>query len=54
MTDIDFSSLQRKRKPTKKEAKVYRAWVKYLSDSRLEDWEIHRRAKYFTEQGHKP
>ena len=51
---IDFSDLiPRDRKPTKKEAALFRSWVKYLSDSKLTKKEVLARAKQFTEQGHK-
>lgn len=52
MSDIDFSGLKpKKRKPTRKEAARYKRWVKYLSDSRLSEDEIHSRAKAFTKRG---
>ena len=41
---IDWSEMQPRRKPTRKERGLYRAWVKYLKDSRLDASEIHKRA----------
>jgi hypothetical protein len=51
---IDFSNLQPKRQPTRKEQSLYRRWVRYLTDSKLSTEEIHRRAAAFTAAGHKP
>lgn len=51
---IDFSSLRPTRMPTKKEAALYRRWVKYLSNSNLSENEIHSRAASFASQGRKP
>jgi len=48
---VDFSFLRNTRQPTKREAKLYRRWVKYLSDSKLSESEIHSRAASFAEQG---
>lgn len=47
----DFSRLHPTRQPSKQEAKRYRQWVTYLTDSKLSTDEIHRRAAAFTEQG---
>lgn len=52
MSAIDWSVV--KRKPTKKELKLYNRWVAYLRDSRLNNEEIYRRARSFTEQGRTP
>lgn len=41
---IDWSEMQPRRKPTRKERGLYQAWVKYLKDSRLDASEIHKRA----------
>ena len=46
---IDFSSLKPIRLPTKKEISLYRRWVKYLTNSKLSQKEIHYRAEQFTE-----
>lgn len=45
--NVDFSHLAPIRKPTRKETSLYRGWVKYLSDSKLNDSEIHKRAATF-------
>jgi hypothetical protein len=47
---IDWSDMQTRRKPTRKERGMYQAWVKYLKDSRLSPDEVHKRAARFTEQ----
>jgi hypothetical protein len=47
---VDFESLRQVRKPTKSEAALYRRWVVYLSNSRLTEDDIHRRALMFTQQ----
>lgn len=55
MYNIDFSSLRPvKRQPTKKEAALYRRWVQYLSNSKLSEDEIHKRAEYYTVLGEQP
>lgn len=54
MAQIDFSSLRPVRKPTRKERGRYQRWVKYLSDSRLSEDEIHNRAAQFAAQGREP
>ena len=36
------------------EEKLYRRWVAYLADSRLEPDEIHRRAVAFSRNGERP
>lgn len=41
-------------KKNKKQAKLYKQWKRYLSDSRLSDEEIVRRAKTFTRKGMRP
>ena len=41
-------------KKNKKQAKLYIKWKRYLSDSRLSEDEIVRRAKEFTRKGMKP
>jgi len=41
-------------KKNKKQAKLYKQWKRYLSDSRLNEDEIVRRAKSFTKKGMKP
>jgi hypothetical protein len=38
----------------KSKAKLYKQWKRYLSDSRLSEEEIVRRAKSFTKKGMKP
>ena len=38
----------------KTKAKLYKQWKRYLSDSRLSEDEIIRRAKSFTKKGMKP
>lgn len=38
----------------KSKAKLYKQWKQYLSNSRLSDDEIVRRAKSFTKKGMKP
>lgn len=54
MGHIDFRSLARKRQPTKKEKARYKRWVKYLSNSRLSESEVHQRAAAFTSQKKEP
>ena len=46
---IDFSQDIPSRKPTPKERKLFRKWVKYLSDSRLPKQEVYSRATKLTE-----
>jgi len=48
--EIDWSSVDRKRQPTRKEKASYRNWKKYLSDSKLSPEEINSRAKAFASQ----
>lgn len=50
MRNIDFSSMRRRRQPTRRERALYQKWVRYLKNSRLTDDEVHRRAASFTEQ----
>lgn len=50
---IDWSSIDKKRPPTRKELASYRKWRKYLSDSRLSPEEVDSRAKHFAELGKK-
>ena len=38
----------------KSKAKLYKQWKQYLSDSRLTEEDIVRRAKSFTKKGMKP
>jgi hypothetical protein len=38
----------------KTKAKLYKQWKRYLSDSRLTEEEIVRRAKSFTKKGMRP
>lgn len=38
----------------KRKAKLYKQWKRYLSNSRLNEDEIVRRAKSFTKKGMKP
>jgi hypothetical protein len=38
----------------KSKAKLYKQWKRYLSDSRLTEEEIVRRAKSFTKKGMRP
>jgi len=38
----------------KRKAKLYKTWKRYLSNSRLSDDEVIRRAKSFTKKGMKP
>ena len=45
---------EKPKQPSKKQAKAYKAWVKYLSDSRLSGAEIKKRAGDYTTQGLKP
>lgn len=47
---IDWSVMQPKRQPTRRERGLYQRWVAYLKDSRLSNDEIHRRAASFTER----
>ena len=51
---IDFSKLQPKRNPTRKEAARYRRWLRYLSDSKLSEAEVYSRAASYTGQGLEP
>lgn len=51
---VDFSDLRHSRKPTKKERGRYKAWVKYLKNSKLSEEEIYRRAEIFALQGRSP
>lgn len=48
--EIDWSSVERKRQPTRREVSLYRQWKKYLTDSKLSPTEIDSRAKAFAEQ----
>ena len=41
-------------KKNKKQAKLYKQWKRYLSDSRLDENTIAKRAKTFTRKGMKP
>ena len=41
-------------KKNKGKAKLYKQWKRYLSDSRLSEEDIVRRAKNFTKKGMKP
>jgi len=41
-------------KKNKGKAKLYKQWKRYLSDSRLSEDEIIRRAKSFTKKGMRP
>ena len=43
-----------KTKKNKTKAKLYKQWKRYLSDSRLSEEEIVRRAKSFTKKGMRP
>lgn len=43
-----------KTKRNKTKAKLYKQWKLYLSDSRLSEDEIVRRAKSFTKKGMRP
>ena len=43
-----------KKSPKKAHAKLYKEWKRYLSNSRLSDEEIVRRAKSFTKKGMSP
>lgn len=51
---IDWSDMRPDRKPTRKERGRYQRWVKYLSDSKLTEQQIHERAARLTEQGREP
>ena len=51
---IDWSGMRPVRKPTQKERGRYQRWVKYLTDSRLTQEQIHERATRLTEQGREP
>jgi hypothetical protein len=53
MSNLDWSQVDRVRKPSKKQIALYRQWVKYLSDSKLSEASIQERAKAFAEQGQK-
>jgi hypothetical protein len=46
---LDWSKVAPLKQPTKKQASLYRQWVKYLRDSKLTENEIQRRAKYYAE-----
>ena len=50
---VDFSSVTPTRPPTRKEAGRYRAWIKYLSDSKLSKEQIYSRAASYAQQGAK-
>ena len=43
-----------KKSKDKTKAKLYKQWKRYLSDSRLTEDEVVRRAKSFTKKGMKP
>jgi hypothetical protein len=43
-----------KSKQNKNKAKLYKRWKRYLSDSRLSEEELVRRAKSFTKKGMQP
>ena len=51
---IDWSSMRPSRQPTRKEKGRYQRWVKYLTDSKLTQEQIHERATRLTEQGREP
>lgn len=51
---IDWSSMRPVRQPTRKEKGRYQRWVKYLTDSKLTQEQIHERATRLAEQGREP
>jgi len=51
MTNVQF---EKTRQPTKKERNLYKRWIKYLSDSNLNEEEIKKRASTYTLNGEKP
>lgn len=50
---VNFDSLRKRRQPTRKEAANYRKWAKYLSNSKLSEDEVHRRAADLAGRGFK-
>lgn len=50
MGNVDFSSMRRRRAPTRRERGLYRQWVRYLRNSRLTEDEIHSRAASYAGQ----
>ena len=44
---LDWSEVRKK--PSKKQLALYKAWVAYLKDSRLTEQQIQSRAMYFAE-----
>lgn len=52
MSNIDFSCMLKS--PTSKQKSLYRQWEKYLSDSKLNKEEIHKRASHYASEGKAP
>jgi hypothetical protein len=51
---VDWSEMNKARKPTRRERGRYKRWRTYLKDSRLGEDEQHRRAAAFAERGEVP